>query len=30
MIFNADGVRIRKEAAVLMFQNTMLIFAWGR
>jgi len=30
MIFNADDVRIRKEVAVLMSQNTMLIFAWGR
>jgi len=27
MIYNADGVRIRKEAAVLIFQNTMLKFA---
>jgi len=30
MIFSADGVRIRKEAIVLMFLSTMLIFAWGR
>ena len=30
MIFNADGVRIRKETALSMFQGTVLIFAWGR